>query len=79
MTIYRLPDGTRLEHGDRIAWNHYHPFDSSHGFPVWKYGRFVSLIKHTMRHSGVQLAWVHFDGNKRHSRVPFNELRKTKL
>jgi hypothetical protein len=52
-----------MKHGDRVLWRR-------------KRGTFQSLIKHTCRWKGRQLAMVLFDGNKRESKVPFRELQR---
>ncbi len=40
-----------------------------------KIGDFIGLVKHTRRYKGRQLAFVHFTGNRRISKVPEHELK----
>ena len=80
MIPYPLPDGTTLEIGDRIYWRNVHHLRTGHDRGLVKCGLFLGLVKHTISFKGSkQMAIVRFDGNKGHSRVPFDELRKAKL
>lgn len=61
-----------MKTGTRVIWLWKHP---KHRFAMMdKHGEYIGLIKHTYKHRGPQLAAVVFDGNKRMSKVPFDEL-----
>lgn len=64
----------------RIKWRYKHHLNRVSCVDVIKMGEYYGKIKHTYKHwnkSGAeQMARVHFDGNKRSSVVPFNELEK---
>jgi hypothetical protein len=50
-----------MKSGDRIVWKN-------------KRGEYIGGIRHTRKHRGKKLAMVQFDGNKRVSRVPIDEI-----
>lgn len=62
----------------RIEWSYKH-WLNGHAFTRrTKRGEYYGKIRHTIRHwnreDSVQMALVKFDGNKRSSKVPFDEL-----
>lgn len=63
----------------RIEWTYSHALNSVSRTPITKRGEYVGKIRHTYKHwqkfGAVQMATVRFDGNKRASIVPFDELR----
>ena len=59
---------------EHISWTYIHHTNSTTSFKRIKFGVYYGSIRHTIRYSGPQLAKVKFDGNKRSSTVPFNEL-----
>lgn len=59
---------------DRVIWRYIHHLNSKSAIVREKEGVFQGNIKHTVKHKGKQLAGVLFDGNKRESRVPVDEL-----
>lgn len=65
-----------IKSGDEIWWTYTHHLNSRSSFRMTKYGRYYGKIRHTIRYNGPQLAMVKFKGNKRVSRVPFDELGK---
>lgn len=50
-----------MKSGERIVWKN-------------KHGEYIGRIRHTYKHRGKELAMVQFDGNKRVSRVPIDEI-----
>jgi hypothetical protein len=65
-----------MKYGDRVSWTYARYLNSVSSTQITKYGTFQSLIKHTCRWKGKQLAMVLFDGNKRESKVPLNQLQR---
>ncbi|MES0445044.1 MAG: hypothetical protein ABUJ92_00725 [Desulfobacterales bacterium] len=63
-----------IKSGDRVSWMYRHHLNSRSSTAKTKHGDYYGKIKHTYRYDGPQLAVVKFDGNKRASRVPFEEL-----
>lgn len=63
----------------RVAWVYRHQLNRKSSIVREKVGDYFGKVKHTYKHwqkgSGVQMAVVHFDGNKRVSKVPYSELR----
>lgn len=59
---------------NRVRWTYRHSLNSASSLVVTKSGTYYGKIKHTRRYQGKQLAAVTFDGNKRYSRVPYEEL-----
>lgn len=61
----------------RVRWGYNHCLGVSWTWRVL-IGTYLGKIRHTCKHwrkpGTVQLAVVHFDGNKRTSKVPFEEL-----
>jgi len=70
-----------MKRGQRVAWTYDHSLGRVYT-RITKHGTYLGLCRHTRKHwdkfNSEQLAWVHFDGNKRRSRVPFSELRSIK-
>lgn len=63
-----------MKSGDRIIWSYRHSLGRHYSI-VTKHGVYHGKIKHTIRYKGNnQMALVHFDGNKRASKVPFAQL-----
>ena len=71
-------DDVAFETGERIAWQYEHSLNSRSRLTRTKYGRFIGRIRHTKRWSGDRLAMVHFDYNKRVSKVPLDDLYHVK-
>jgi len=66
-----------IKSGDRVFWTYIHHFNSKSSVIKVKAGEYYGRIKHTIRYKGQQpLAMVLFDGNKRLSRVPIDELKR---
>lgn len=67
-----------MKKGDRILWQYTHATGSRTRFERVKSGVFMGVARHTSKHwrhnNAVQMAWVHFDGNKRWSKVPLEDL-----
>lgn len=61
----------------RAKWQYVHCMGVSRIRRV-KIGWYIRKCRHTSRHWGKpgaqQLAWVHWDGNKHDSKVPYSEL-----
>lgn len=61
----------------RISWTYSHSLGRSR-VRLTKIGTFYGRVKHTVRHwrnpEAVQMAVVHFDHQRRSSRVPYDEL-----
>ncbi len=66
----------KLKAGDRIRWIYLHHFNSTSQSLRAKTGKYIGLVKHTIRYDGEQFALVWFDGNKTMSRVPLYKLEK---
>lgn len=67
-----------FRYGDRIQWTYIHHLNRNCRFRRTRTGYFIGLIKHTRKHwqysDSVQMAKVHFDGNRYKSVVPRDEL-----
>lgn len=63
----------------KINWEYSHSLNSKSKVTKTKSGVFYGRINHTYKHwdkpGAVQLAVVRFDGNKRTSKVPYEELK----
>ena len=63
----------------KIEWQYTHHLNSRSSVEKIKTGIYFGKIKHTYKHwekiGAEQMAIVHFDGNKRSSKVPYNELK----
>lgn len=63
----------------RIKWEYTHHLNSKSQIQIVKEGEYFGKIKHTYRHwnktGAKQMACVKFDGNKRVSFVPYEELK----
>jgi len=57
-----------------IRWTYQHWMNSTTYTDITKIGVYQRKVKHTVRYQGPQLAMVHFEGNKRPSKVPYIEL-----
>jgi len=68
-----------MKSGDLISWEYTHHLNSKSRCQIMKHGEYIGLIKHTARYNGPQLAMVHFQGNKRVSRVPLFELMEMSI
>ena len=64
---------------DRVKWQYTHSLNSRSKVERVKFGIYYGRCRHTSKHwrhrDRVQMAWVHFDGNKRWSKVPLDDLR----
>jgi hypothetical protein len=58
----------------QVKWTYRHSLNSRSKTRITKHGEYYGLVRHTARYRGSQLAVVKFDGNKRTSRVPFDDL-----
>lgn len=58
----------------KVEWIHAHCLRSGRYTQITKRGEYYGKIKHTYKHRGPQMALVHFEGNKRPSKVPYYEL-----
>ncbi|MGR3292528.1 MAG: hypothetical protein ACUZ9M_00770 [Candidatus Scalindua sp.] len=58
----------------RISWTYTHNLNSRSSVRRTKHGEYYGRVRHTVRYYGPQLAVVQFDGNKRTSKIPFDEL-----
>ena len=68
-----------FESGERVAWKYLHSLNSKSRVWRTKFGVYHGRIRHTVRYKGGdRLAGVSFDGNKRMSRVPLDELYHVK-
>lgn len=67
-----------IKKGDRVIWCYLHHLNSKSTTLVNKHGTYIAKKKHTARYTGLQMAYVHFDGNKRYSSVPLCELELEK-
>ena len=65
-----------IKTGDRIIWSYRHSTGRNYTI-ITKAGVYHGKLRHTVRFKGRdQLALVHFDGNKRTSRVPYVQLER---
>jgi len=68
----------KVKMNKRIKWTYQHALNSVSCTPITKQGDYLGKIQHTKRFwqkpEAVQMACVQFDGNKRTSFVPFEEL-----
>ncbi len=68
-----------LERGQRVFWFYDHHLNTISIVRRRKSGIYHGVCRHTIKHwnkpDSEQMAWVHFDGNKRQSKVPLSELR----
>lgn len=60
-----------------VLWSYEHHYNSRSSAIRTKRGVFLGKIKHTKRWKGKQLAAVWFEGNKYHSKVPYEHLKFT--
>jgi len=60
--------------GDIVCWTYIHRLNNRCSTRITKEGVYGSLIRHTSRYGGPQLAAVQFAGNKTVSKVPLTEL-----
>jgi len=67
-----------MKYGDRVLWQYTHSTGRAR-FERVKAGEYLAKAKHTVKHwrkpGAVQMAYVKFDGNKRYSLVPLEDLR----
>ena len=63
--------------GEVVAWQYRHCLGRNRT-TITKFGEYIGQIKHTKRHTGDRLAMVHFEGNKRPSKVPLDDLYMTR-
>lgn len=63
-----------LKSGDRVIWAYRHHLNARSTTIIIKHGYYMGKRKHTYRYSGVQMAYVQFDGNKHKSCVPLSQL-----
>lgn len=61
---------------DLISWTYTHHLNRRSSTRITKHGEYYGKVRHTSRYNGPQLAVVQFYGNKRASRVPFDELEE---
>lgn len=69
---------TKIEVGGRVQWTYRHHLNTKSSVLLTKVGVFEGLCRHTVKHwrkhDSKQMVWVHFDGNKRASKVPMCEI-----
>lgn len=58
----------------KVEWTYQHCLRPGRHTPITKRGEYYGKVKHTYKHRGKQMAVVKFEGNKRSSRVPYDEL-----
>ncbi len=79
MKVSDMPE-YELKWNDEVLWSYEHFTNSTTSFMRTKRGRFVGKVLHMRsikrRSDFVQLAFVHFNGNKKVSRVPAKDLKK---
>ena len=63
--------------GEIVAWQYEHCMGKNYT-TITKFGKYIGRIRHTKKHTGDRLAVVHFEGNKHPSRVPLDDLYKTR-
>lgn len=72
----------RFERGQRVVWYYDHHLNRISVIRSMKTGVYKGLCRHTTKHwnkfGSEQMAWVHFDGNKRQSRVCLSQLKGDK-
>jgi len=72
-------EGDPMKSGDMVVWQYWHTLNAWSHVRRSKRGSFVCRARHTRKHwqkdGARQMAWVHFEGNKRQSLVPLHELR----
>lgn len=71
-----LTNTVSFQSGEIVAWQYEHCLGENYT-TITKFGEYIGRIRHTKRHTGDRLAMVHFEGNKRPSRVPLDDLYKT--
>ena len=71
-----LTNTVSFQTGEIVAWQYEHCLGRNYT-TITKFGEYIGRIRHTKRHTGDRLAMVHFEGNKRPSRVPLDDLYKT--
>jgi len=67
-----------LQKGQRVSWFYDHHLNSRSVVRRRKMGVYWGRCRHTVKHwnklGSEQMAWVHFDGNKRWSKIPLSEV-----